>query len=208
MNDTGARATARLATAVGCVAIGSAASLAAEFAVGGPFGTLNDLGNAAAAVLSGALAWRMRHELSDRTRIPAVGAAGVGAAVAALGAGLVVSDTTGWFLGGSITSLGFAGIGAWLLAVCRSATEVESSPKRLRDLGTVAGAVMLVGLAGVPAIMQRLDDAATAPGWAWVGSVAWLGIFVLYPAWALRYGALRVRAGRPVGLTPRPVSGA
>ena len=58
-------------------------------------------------------------ELPQRGRVPAVGVAGLGAAVAIAGSALVTLDTTGWFLGGNVSSLGFAGVGAWLIALAR-----------------------------------------------------------------------------------------
>jgi hypothetical protein len=33
-----------------------------------------------------------------------------------------------------------------------------------------------------------LHDANTAPGWIWIGFTGWLGIFILYPAWAIWLG--------------------
>lgn len=50
---------------------GSAVSLATYFAVGGPFGAINDVGNAATGVLSAALAGRLRRRIAR----PAVAAA-------------------------------------------------------------------------------------------------------------------------------------
>jgi hypothetical protein len=66
---------------------------------------------------------------------------------------------------------------------------------------------MAIGLASLPAIAQQLDDAGTAPTWAWIGSVGWLGTYVAYPAWAAWMArAARRRAGamgpaRALGLT-------
>ena len=65
MDDARDRDTGRLALAVGAVAAGSAACLATFFAVGQPFGTINDIGNATAAVLSGGLAWRLRGQVEE-----------------------------------------------------------------------------------------------------------------------------------------------
>ena len=48
------------------------------------------------------------------------GLAVAGAALTVVGSALVVSGTTGFFLAGLVSSLGFAGIGAWLVAANRS----------------------------------------------------------------------------------------
>ncbi|MEO8230081.1 MAG: hypothetical protein ABI628_10015, partial [Chloroflexota bacterium] len=66
MDDTRSRNTGRLALAIGVAAAGSAACLATYFVVGGPFGTINDIGNAATGILSACLAWRLRGQLSGR----------------------------------------------------------------------------------------------------------------------------------------------
>ena len=183
MSDIG-----RTASAVGLVAIASPVSLATFFAIGGPFGTVNDLCNGAVGVLSAALAWQLRDSLAERSRRPALAAAGVGAALTILGSTLVVSGTTGFVFAGLVSSVGFAGIGAWLVALS-SGAQTRSWPVSLRRLGLLAGSLMTLGIVAVPGIAQRLDDMATAPGWVWIAFLGWLGVFVVYPAWALRLAA-------------------
>ena len=189
MDEKLGRDTRRLALATGVVAVGSAASLATYFAVQGPFGTINDIGNAAIGILSGCLAWRLRREGSGPSD-PFVGAAVAGAALTVAGSALVVSGTTGFFLAGLVSSVGYAGIGAWLVAVSRGSLADTWSPW-LRRLGLVAGVLMAFGIVMIPGILQRLDDMATAPAWVWIGFVGWLGTFVAYPAWAIWLGLAR-----------------
>jgi hypothetical protein len=55
---------------------------------------------------------------------------------------------------------------------------------------------MVLGLAAAPGIALRLDDVATAPAWAWIGSTGWLGIYVVYPAWAIWLGVQLLRTGQ------------
>jgi hypothetical protein len=176
-----------VATSVAIVGYTTLGSLVIFFVVGGPFGTLNDVGNALLAVLAAALA------LTWGSPVPraATSSAVVGAAIAVVGSALVISRTTGFFLAGLVSGVGFALIGAWLLVASRSLP-----PGGLRRLGTVAGASMLAGLVGVPAMVMRLDDMASAPGWVWLSFVGWIGTFVLLPAWALWLGRApgRVRA--------------
>jgi hypothetical protein len=204
VNEIGARDTGRLATSIGAVAIGSAVSLATYFAVGGPFGTINDIGNATIGVLSAGLAWRLRRQIPGRLADVAAGAALVGAAVATVGSALVVSGTTGWFLAGLVSSVGFAGIGAWLACLCLRGDVAPATPRGLRALGIAAGSLMVLGLTAAPGIPLRLDDASTAPAWAWIGSAGWLGIYVVYPAWAIGFG---VRLLRHVGQGAVQVAG-
>jgi drug/metabolite transporter (DMT)-like permease len=199
MNDAQVRDIGRLALAVGVVAAGSAICLATFYAVQGPFGTINDLGNAATGLLSAAMAWRLRRQIRDGVGRNAVGAAIVGAGLAVVGSSLVVSGTTGFFLAGLVSSVGFAGIGAWLITLNRRAGVAAGWPRGLRTLGIVAGTMMAFGVASAPGILLRLDDMATAPGWVWIGFVGWFGTFLAYPAWAIWLSAVEARlASRPV----------
>lgn len=193
MNEARARDTGPLALAIGVVSAGSVVCLATYFAVQGPFGTINDIGNAATGILSGWLAWRLRRQVSSRAGVVAVGAALCGAAITVVGSSLVVSGTTGFLLAGLVSSLGFAGIGAWLVVLNRSAGEAVAWPQRLRALGVVAGVLMAVGVVVAPGILLRLDDMETAPAWVWIGFMSWLGTYVVYPAWAIWMGIVETR---------------
>jgi hypothetical protein len=185
MNEVRDQDTGRLALAIGVTAVGSVACFATFFAVGGPFGTINDIGNAATGVLSAGLAWRLRRQIPGRAGSVAVGAAVAGAGLTVAGSTLVVSGTTGWFLAGLVSSVGFAGIGAWLVVLNKSDAIESVLPRRLRSLGIAAGALMALGIAAAPGIVLRLDDAGTAPAWVWIEALGWLGAFVAYPAWAI-----------------------
>jgi drug/metabolite transporter (DMT)-like permease len=185
MNEAWHEDTGRLALAIGLAATGSAVCLATYSLVQGPFGTINDIGNAATGLLSAGLAWRLRRPASGRAANVSVGAALVGAAIAVAGSAFVVSGRTGWFLAGLVSSVGFAGIGVWLVVLNKGDAGGAVLPQRLRSLGIAAGALMTVGLAALPAVVMGLDDAAAAPAWAWIAFVGWFGTFVAYPAWAI-----------------------
>ena len=193
MNEAQRQDTGRLAMAIGIVAAGSAVCLATYSAVQGPFGTINDIGNAATGVLSAGLAWRLRRQLPHGVGNAAVGSAVVGAAIAVAGSALVVSGATGWFLAGLVSSVGFAGIGAWLVVLNKSDAVVTAVPPRLRSLGVVAGALMAVGIVAAPGIVLGLDDMAAAPAWVWIAFVGWFGTFVGYPAWAIWLASVETR---------------
>lgn len=206
MDEARARDTGRLAVAVGVVAAGSAVCLGTYYVIGGPFGTINDIANAATGILSGWMAWRLRRQISGRAANVVVGAAFIGAAFTVLGSALVLSDTTGFFLAGLVSSVGFAGIGGWLVVVNRSVDEATAWPERLRALGVAAGALMAVGLVMAPGILLRLDDMEAAPPWMWIGFLGWLGTFIAYPVWAISMGVGETRmANRSL---PMPVGSA
>jgi hypothetical protein len=199
MDDALDRGTGRIALGVGLIAAGSAVSLATFFAVQGPFGTLNDLGNATAGVLSAILAWRLGWMLSGRVRPAALAVAIAGAALSVVGSALVISQTTGFMFAGLVSSLGFAGVGLWLVTLNLSAS-AASWRRGLRRLGVAAGGLMALGVLLTPGIVMGLDDLDTAPAWVWIGMLGWLGIFVVYPAWAIWLG-LRTERGRARAVT-------
>jgi hypothetical protein len=186
MDDERYRSGGELAIAAGAAAAASAVSLGLLFTVGEPFGRINDLSNAVTGVLGGCLAWRLRGQLGDASRRPALATATLGAGMTVVGSALVVSETTGFLLAGLVSSVGFAGIGAWVVALSRDAG--RHWPTSLRRLGFATGSAMAIGFLALPAIAQGIDDMSTAPWWVWIALLAWLGIYVAFPLWAFRLG--------------------
>lgn len=155
------------------------------FAIAGqPWGTLNDVSGAVLAALMAQLAWSTRH--TWRSPSWALGAALVGAAVAILGSALTIFHVTGWFLAGLVTTLGFAGVGGWLLGVNRGQSR----------LATVSGALTAAGVLVLPGVLLRYDDVAKAPPWIYAGFVSWIGL-LLFPWWAWRVAASERRLDLP-----------
>jgi hypothetical protein len=187
------RSVAPLAVATGAVAFVSVVSLALFFAVGKPFGAINDWTIGVVGFLSGLLALVLTRR--GHGALPALGtiasaAAVLGAVIVMVGAALVISQTTGFLLAGLVESLGFALIGLWLIALNRSLASDLRWPRRLPSLGIAAGIIMATGFIVVPGIAVGLDDMNTAPGWIWIGFVGWLGIFFLYPIWSIWLGSV------------------
>jgi hypothetical protein len=178
MLDAATRGSTRaLAAVLATVAVMSWVSLMVFFAVGEPWGTLNDAGNALLALLCGALAVLLHRA----TSIVATALALLGAAGGLLGSFLVMTNTTGYFFAGLVSAAGFALIGSWLVVLGRSG----GVPAPL--LAQFTGVVMALGLVVVPGILWGLDDLGSAPWWILAAETSgWAGTSLLLPLWALR----------------------
>jgi hypothetical protein len=185
------------------VALIGVAAISLFFWLGGSFGPLNDVCNAAQAVLSGALAWRLYpwHQThSARNARLGLMAAGLGAALAVTGSVLVLTRRTGWYLAGLYTMAGYAFIGLWGWAVNTAAVRQPGWPRGLARLGQVAGALSAIGLLSAAGIPGRVDSVSAAPWWVNVGLAGGAGWMALYPLWCLwlgRWLATRRDATRP-----------
>src|SRR5258708_18959910 len=109
-----------LAVTAGVVQLIGVVFLVVFFAIGEPFGTLNDICIALTAVLSTALAWRLLAALAPALGWLALGAAVVGALIVVVGQSLVIFHITTFVLAGFWAQFGYAVIGLWLLATCLS----------------------------------------------------------------------------------------
>jgi hypothetical protein len=180
------------AIAAGITGLLALAFLILFFAVGQPFGTLNDMGIGLAAVLSAVMAWMLypwhHAQLPLLSRI-ALALALLGALVVAAGSVLVISGVSGWYLAGLYMAAGNAFIGLWLLAVNYSALRSNPWPHSLVILGLVSGAIMMAGLLTIPGIFSGIDSWASAPWYInYVGQAGALGWLVLYPIWCVLTG--------------------
>jgi len=185
------RSIGRLAIALGVVVVASIVSLAVFYAGGRPFGAINDLGNALVGILSALLALTLRPRgMEGSLGAAAIGAAVLGAAITVVGTALV--GTTGFFLAGLVSSVGFAFIGLWLIALNRSFGADGRWPRGLLTVGLVLGLLMALGFAAAPGIAMGFDDMAAAPGWIWIGFLGWIGTYLIYPVWAIWLGRLLV----------------
>jgi hypothetical protein len=179
------------AIAAGVVALSGLAFLLLFFAIGQPFGTLNDLCIGLAAILSGVLAWMLvpvHQASSPHLSLLALILALVGALVVVAGSALVISGVTGWFLAGLYMTAGNALIGLWLLALSYSARLSHPWPGGLVVFGLVVGAILAVGLVAVPGIWRGIDAQDAAPWFVNAGFVGGLGWMILYPIWCIWLG--------------------
>jgi len=184
-------AIAWVAIATGVVSLLGALFLALFFAIGQPFGTLNDLLIAIAAILSGVMAWMMYlafHTQSPQLSLLALLAALAGAIIVTVGSMLVISGVTGWYLAGLYMMAGNALIGLWLLGLSTSARLSLPWPNGMVVLGIVAGAIMAAGLLTVPGIVRGIEAWEAAPWVVNIGQVGFLGWAVAYPIWCIWLG--------------------
>ncbi len=191
------RTVAAVALALGIVLLFSLVTLALFFAIGGPFGALNDWSIGVSGVLAVTFVLAIRAtDVADASVDGVIlrAVAVVGGILVVVGAWLVISDTTGFLLAGLVESLGFALFGCWLIALSRSMAPGGRWPPRLPTLGYATGILLVIGLIVAPGIVMGLDDMDTAPWWVWVGFVGWLGIFVLLPIWSIWLGVAVRRA--------------
>jgi hypothetical protein len=172
----------RLALVHGVVGLATCLCLIVLYLGVDPFGAINDVGNGALGLLSAGLAWRCRQAGATAARA-FVGIAALGAGITIVGSVLVLTEATGFFLAGLVSSVGFALIGVWLVAVNRRA---GPWPRRRRRTGLIAGIVMLLGFVNAPGIAMGLDDMDTAPAWTYLGGLSWAGTYLLFPIWSLR----------------------
>ncbi|MEV0790576.1 hypothetical protein [Kribbella sp. NPDC050459] len=174
-----------VALAHGIVGLATCLCLILFYAGADALGAVNDVGNAVLGVLSVALAWTL-HAAPRRTAraFALLGAAAIGAVLTVVGTVLVMTDTTGFYLAGLWSSFGFALIGIWLLGTASGS---------LRRAGLIAGAVMTLGLLGVPGILLGIDDLDTAPPWTFAAGFSWAGTYLLFPTWTLRLATRNTR---------------
>ena len=151
------------------------------YAVGGPFGTLNDLANALVGMLTALLAV----QTAARFGVPAaaVAAAGAGAALMVVGSWLVVTGRAGWVLAGLVSAAGVAAVGAWLLTLSLTAERKGTLSRSAARLGVGSGALMTLGVLTLPEILGRVDDWEDLHWYGVAGFMGWLGLYLGYPVW-------------------------
>lgn len=174
-----------LALAVATVSLLGLALLVLMAVFGNPFGMLNDICIAMAALLSLALAWNLyplHHARSPQLALLALILVIVGGVIVVAGSILSISYTTGFVLAGLYMAAGNALIGLWVLSL----NEGSPWPHPLVVLGLIAGAVMTLGIATIPGILTGTDSFETSSWLTWVGQMGFFGYAILYPIWGLR----------------------
>lgn len=185
-------AVGRVAIAIGAVTIIGIVFIALFFTLNIRFiGSLNDACIALAAILGAALAWLMHpvyRAQSPRWSRLALAAAVIGALIVTLGAWLVISATTGYFLAALYMTFGNAFLGLWVLGFNRAAAQTGRWPRRLTQFGQVTGIAMLFGLVTIFGILGGVDSDVNPPWHVNLGNVGMLGWYLLFPIWSVWLG--------------------
>ena len=154
-------------------------------------GSFNDAYIALAAILGAVLAW-LTHPFyqaqSPRWSRWALAVAVMGALIVALGAWLVISAATGYFLAALYFTVGTGLLGLWVLGFNRAAAQTGRWPRRLVWFGQVTGIIMLAGLITLFGILGGVDSDVNPPWHVNLGNVGMLGWYLLFPIWSVWLG--------------------
>jgi hypothetical protein len=176
------------ALALASTAVVAVVCLTLLYVVGGVFGTVNDWANALVGWWMLLLAVLVRLERGGGWQAnAAMGAAAGGAVGLTWGTWLVVTDTTGFYLAGLVSTLGLASLGAWMLLAHTASGTVGLLGTGPARLGRVLGWLMVGGLLALPGALAGVDDVADAQWHSHLAEAsAWLGAYVLLPVWSVR----------------------
>ena len=148
------------------------------------FGTVNDLLNAAGAILIAILAWQLYSLVREKYTIVSLLfsiVAWAGTAAIAINSMLVAFGGMGWKEGGMYTAIGFALIGIWLIMTLLTIPSQLFLTTSLVRLGLIAGVAMLFGFIAGPLLGEKLVLSVKPIIWlAYIGAGAgWL----MLPVW-------------------------
>lgn len=180
-----------MAIATGVSAILAVIFLLLMYTVKRWFGRVNDYLNIIIGISSLILAWMLyaeHHSISPLVSQIALAIALVGTIFAIIGSILAISGRTDFVLAGWYSGIGYALIGLWLMAFCYSLLRGDMLPHSLVIFGIITGAMMAIGLIGVPGTIAKIDSMESLPWYLYLAFFGWLGTYILYPIWAIWLG--------------------
>ena len=155
------------------------------------FGTLNDILNSVLSILIAVLAWMLYSQFHAKAPLMSqitLALAALGAILAVVGSVLVIFRFTGFILAGWHTGFGYALLGLWLAAFCYSMLGSDVLSNKLITFGIVTGIAMATGILSIFGIMSRFDSFEALPWYLNIAYLAFLGMYILYPIWAIWFG--------------------
>lgn len=180
-----------MAIATGVSAIFAVIFLILMYTVTRALGTFNDFLNILIGISSVILAWMLYTEFQSKLPLIsqiALALALVGAVFAIIGSVLVISGRTDFVLAGWYSGVGNALIGLWLVTFCCLTISSDVFPRSLAIFGIIAGAIMAIGLVGIPGMIAKIDSMESLPWYLYIAFFGWLGTYVLFPIWTFWLG--------------------
>jgi hypothetical protein len=186
----------RLAIGTGLAGFAALALMILAAAFGRSFGRFGDTLGALSAVLSAGLGMLLFPEhrgLAPQLASIAFGLVVFGGFIAAFGSVLAATEAASWFLAQLYVAAGSSLIGAWLIMVNLAGDAAHTFPNRAVNMGMLAGAVMILGIAAIPGILAGANTERSAP-WIsrYIGRAGNLGWLLLYPLWCIWFGVSRL----------------
>jgi hypothetical protein len=180
-----------IAIITGASAILALIFLILMYSVNMSFGKVNDVFNSIIGISSVVLAWTLYAEHQAKSlSMSQIGLslAVLGAIFTIIGSILIIYGFTDFVLAGWFTGLGIALIGLWLVIFCYSMLRGDVLPHNLIIFGIVAGALMAIGLLGIPGIFAKIDSMESLPWFLTIAFFGYLGTYILYPIWTILLG--------------------
>lgn len=180
-----------MAIATGVSAILAVIFLLLMYTVKRWFGRVNDYLNIIIGISSLILVWMLYAEHHSRSPLVsqiALAIALVGTIFAIIGSILAISGRTDFVLAGWYSGIGYALIGLWLMAFCYSLLRGDVLPHSLVIFGIITGAMMAIGLIGIPGTIAKIDSMESLPWYLYLAFFGWFGTYILYPIWAIWLG--------------------
>lgn len=163
-------------------------------------GALNDVLNAGASVLSALLASALHPTLrkfAPQLSLVVLSGVWAGALAHTFGSWLILTDRSGVELSSYYYFVGNGLIGVWLW-VLNHVTRLDAVwPRRVNQLGLIAGSCVLVGFLGLYGILLGADGNDFSP-LIMVAGISFLGMGIVYPIWCLRLERWIVSQQRPM----------
>jgi hypothetical protein len=176
--------TSQLAGAIAIAAVAGVVTLALLYAGIPFFGPVNDLINAASAILIAVFVWQFHPLIRERSAVLAVLLllfAMAGVAAIAGNSVVVAFGRMDWKIGGMYTGIGYGLIGVWLAGMLLALKASSFPAPGLVTFGLILGFCMLLGFLAGPLLAGKLE--LEFKPLVWLAYAGMGGGWVLFPVW-------------------------